>query len=175
MWSTKDLQQAQLEDRDITPMVRWLGESEPRPCWETVAPHSEATKIYWAQWDSLKLCDGVVYRVWETPAGDKAVWQLVLPKKLRPKVLYQLHNTAAAGHLGVAKTLGRVRERFYWIRYHTDVQDWCRKCDMCASKRGPPKKSVLQWKNTMWVLQWKELPLTSWDSCHYRNQETNTC
>lgn len=35
----------------------------PRP---EIAPYSEATKLYCAQWASLRLRDGLVYRLWET-------------------------------------------------------------------------------------------------------------
>ncbi len=42
--------------------------------------------------------------------------------------------------MGMAKTLGRVRERFYWVHCRRDVQEWCRSCDLCASRRGPPRK-----------------------------------
>ena len=35
------------------------------------APYSEVTKTYWVQWESFELKDGVLYRLWETPAGDK--------------------------------------------------------------------------------------------------------
>ena len=78
-------------------------------------------------------------RLWETPAGDATVPQLLLPKKLREEVLHQLHNTVTSGHLGVSKTLGRVRERFYWVGCQRDVQDWCRSCDACASRKGPSR------------------------------------
>jgi len=46
--------------------------------------------------------------------GDAITKQLILPESLRKEVLQQLHNSQTAGHLGVAKTLSRVREeRFY--------------------------------------------------------------
>jgi len=82
-WSVKDLQLAQLKDNTIGPIARWLKNSQDRPPKSDVSPYSEATKLYWAQWDSLHLKDGLVYRLWETPAGDSSVWQLLLPKKLR--------------------------------------------------------------------------------------------
>ena len=66
--------------------------------------------------------------------------QLVLPRSLRQEVLQELHDTRTAGHLGRAKTLGRIRQRFYWVQCRKDVQDWCRNCDLCAQKRGPQKK-----------------------------------
>ena len=54
-------------------------------------------------------------------------------------MLQQLHNIKTSGHLGVAKTLGRIRGRFYWVKCRQDVQDWCRNCDVCAQKQGPQK------------------------------------
>ena len=81
-----------------------------------------------------------MYRLWETPSGDATIRQLVLPKSLRSEVLQQLHNAPTAGHLGTAKTLGRARERFYWVQCRRDIQEWCRNCDLCPQKRGPPRK-----------------------------------
>ncbi len=138
-WQPEELRLSQLADADIKPIVEWLEKSSERPQWMEVSLCSEATKAYWAQWQSLKLYSGVLYRHWETPAGDAIVKQLVLPKSLRPEVLRQLHNTPTAGHFGIAKTLGRLRDRFYWVWCHRDVQDWCRSCDLCAEKRGPPR------------------------------------
>ena len=139
-WSDEDLRDAQMADADIAPITQWLLRSEQKPTWSTVAPHSESTKMYWAQWSSLRLRDGIAYRLWETPAGDSTIWQLLLPKALRSEALYQLHNTTTSGHLGISKTLGRVRERYYWIGCRQDVQRWCRACDICASRNGPQKK-----------------------------------
>ena len=39
--------------------------------------------------------------------------QLVLPSVLVSQELKQLHDSATAGHLGVQKTLGKIRRRFY--------------------------------------------------------------
>ena len=52
----------------------------------------------------------------------------------------QLHSTPTAGHLGVNKTSDRIRQRFYWPHCLQDVKDWCKNCDLCASRRGPPRK-----------------------------------
>jgi len=37
------------------------------------------------------------------------------------------------------KTLGLVRERFYWCQCRRDTEAWCRSCDLCASRKGAPK------------------------------------
>ena len=55
-------------------------------------------------------------------------------------MLQHLHDARTAGHLGVAKTMERVKQRFYWHKCSQDVRDWCRKCDLCASRRRPQQK-----------------------------------
>ena len=141
-WTAADLQQThvQEQDKDVHPIIVWLEKSVTRPHWENVAPQSETTKAYWAQWDILKLYSGVLYRLWENATGDKITKQLVVPKNLRPSVLHLLHNLPTSSHMGVAKMTGRIKERFYWVNVHRDVQNWCKSCDACASRHGPPKK-----------------------------------
>ena len=97
----------------IGPVLKWMKDSEIRTPWHAVAPCNEIIKAYWSQWDSLYLEEGMLFRQWETPAGDRIVKQLVLPRTLQFQILHELHSTPTAGHLGVAKTLGRIRERFY--------------------------------------------------------------
>ena len=139
-WSQEELRAAQQEDLDLKPLLQWKEAGDNKPPWQMAAPYSKATKAYWMQWESLKVKDGVLYRLWETPAGDAVVKQLILPKKLRPSVLQQLHCSSTAGHLGVNKTLGRLRERFYWVPCSKDVKAFCKTCDLCASRWSPARK-----------------------------------
>jgi hypothetical protein len=43
----------------------------------------------------------------------------------------------SGGHLGVNKTLDKVRQRYYWLHSRNDVERWCLECDTCAASRGP--------------------------------------
>ena len=67
--------------------------------------------------------------------------QIIVPESLRKEVLADLHGGALGGHLGIDKTLARLKERFYWPGHYTDVQDWCRKCGSCASRKSPVPKA----------------------------------
>ena len=139
-WSKQELREAQEQDKEVQQILHWREKSDSRPSWEIVAPFGEIVKSYWAQWDSLCVCEGVLYRLWENSAGNHITKQLVLPKALRATVLHQLHNSPTAGHLGINKTMGKVKERFYWVNYHSDVKKWCKTCDICSSRSGPQKK-----------------------------------
>ena len=105
-----------------------------------VSPENCAVKSYWSQWERLQLRDNVLYKRWEAEARDTVQWQLVVPKGLRADILREMHDAKTAGHLRVTKTLGRIKQRFYWYRCSQDVKDWCRRCDSCAARKPPQKK-----------------------------------
>ena len=42
--------------------------------------------------------------------------------------------------MGVDKTLGRIRERFYWPFMADDVRDWCAACPTCAERKPLNKR-----------------------------------
>lgn len=50
------------------------------------------------------------------------MWQLLVPKDLRQCVLQAVHGSVGAGLFGVAKTLNRLRQRFYWAGSRWDTE-----------------------------------------------------
>ena len=79
--------------------------------------------------------DNLPYRRWESPHGDTAALQLVLPLAIRREVLLSLHNDPSDGHFGQRQTLEKVRNRFYWPGMSRDVEEWCRCCNACATRK----------------------------------------
>ena len=61
--SKQEWLQAQKDDSDIEPIINWMNESPERPQWEVVAPYSPVTKMYWAQWKSLRIRDDLLYHL----------------------------------------------------------------------------------------------------------------
>ncbi|CAK1591752.1 unnamed protein product [Parnassius mnemosyne] len=120
------LQHAQHEDSNIKPILEWMKASAPKPKWSDVSAMSSTTKSYWAQWDSLLIQDGVLCRKWENGREDSCLLQMVVPKAKVPDVLQLYHSVCSGGHLGVKRTLVKIRERFYWVHCRDDVEDWCR-------------------------------------------------
>ena len=41
------------------------------------------------------------------------------------------------GHLGQDKTLSRLKQCFYWPGHWNDVNQWCRTCSICATRKTP--------------------------------------
>ena len=173
-WTRLELRDMQMADPDISLLVGWKESSKPRPEWPSVSQECCAVKAYWSQWDRLEVLNGVLYRRWESDAGDATQWQLVVPQSLRDQVLREMHDAKTAGHLGVTKTLGRVKHRFYWHKCSQDVKDWCRRCDSCAARKPPQKKPRSAMKTYNVGAPWRELPWTFSDPCLNPNGATNT-
>ena len=72
--------------------------------------------------------------------------QIVVPNKCRQDLLNLAHNTPFAGHLGVRKTLERLRAEFFWPMMATDVAGYvkcCHTCQVVGQPNRPPPKSPL--------------------------------
>ena len=133
----------QEENVDQRPILQWVGKGN-QPPWGEVAPFSPVTKGLWAKCTNLRVAEGVLQRGWKKPATGELTWQVVVPKGLQGKVLQQLHWGVGAGHFGVSKTLNRLRQGFYCARHSRDVEDFCRRCDKCADKKGPTQGPFLR-------------------------------
>ena len=73
--------------------------------------HSQPTKIYFAQWQSLKIFNGVLFCLWETSSGDSYKASDTPTFTETPSVATIPRHTQKAGHLGIFKTLSHVRRR----------------------------------------------------------------
>ena len=114
-------------------MFEWMVDG--RPEWQEVSALSAVTKSYWAQWASIEMIGGILYRRWEDACGRNVEHLYLTPKVVQDDVLRNLHDSPTAGHFGLKKTLARVRQRFYWTNVRCSVEDWCRKCEKCASRK----------------------------------------
>jgi Integrase zinc binding domain len=47
----------------------------------------------------------------------------------------------ADGHFSVHKNYKKVKERFFWISYHSSMELWCDCCGVCQQKKGRQRKN----------------------------------
>lgn len=104
-------------------------------------------KSFWSQRVNLEIKDGVLCRKW---ASDKKVYHLVIvPLSERREILEQCHDARTSGHLGVSKTLERVRNRFFWIGLQSDVKSYVTGCPQCRKRKNrSAEKSYMQLDHT---------------------------
>uniref|UniRef100_A0A669EUZ0 Gypsy retrotransposon integrase-like protein 1 n=1 Tax=Oreochromis niloticus TaxID=8128 RepID=A0A669EUZ0_ORENI len=56
---------------------------------------------------------------------------IALPQALRHKVMELGHSVPWAGHLGFHKSLYRIASRFVWPGMYTQLQQFCKSCQIC--------------------------------------------
>jgi len=59
---------------------------------------------------------------------------------MREKVLFECHDAALGGHLGTAKTIRAVTQKFFWPGMQEDIKQYVRSCDAC--QRNKPSHQV---------------------------------
>ena len=98
-------------------------------------------KTLWSQWDRLELCDGILYRKWESDVNRDFKLQLIIPRDKRKEVLRYCHDIPTASHLGVEKTVAKVKEILYWPCMKELIENYRRECDRCFARK-PRKEHI---------------------------------
>lgn len=133
----RDLRVAQRQDGVLGVLLPFVS-NQRKPSIHQL-PCSWEAKQFVREFPNLVLRRGVLHRVSWVDGQQRQ--QLVLPKSLRAVALRGLHNDV--GHLGRDKTLELVRERYYWPRMATDVEEWVRNCMRCKVSKGTGTREPL--------------------------------
>jgi hypothetical protein len=121
-WSTEEIKNLQEGDPVIQKILKWKEKTDDCPSKSILTGESREVKLLCAQWPSLKIENGILYRQWASDnPREENVKQLVVPFSLRQKILHTLHGYYNVGHLGRMKTLQSLRRKFYWPGHKTDV------------------------------------------------------
>ncbi|KAI3373745.1 hypothetical protein L3Q82_022328, partial [Scortum barcoo] len=136
----EQLRHDQSQDPVLSRVQDWVGAGQ-RPEWPAVSALDTELKAFYSQWSSLVSCGGLLHRRWQTPGGKRDVLQLLVPHRLRPRVLQFVHGSVGAGHFGITKTLLCLGSRFYWPGCRQDVELYVHQCDTCTAKKRPTQCS----------------------------------
>ena len=134
-WSDAEISQAQGEDPVLGPIWKCFKEGQGRPSYQ--AMDGAASRAYWVQWDQLEMRSDILYRNWfhEKEGGVRKL--VLVPQKFVKEVLELAHDSPVGGHLGVNKTLFKVRQTGYWVGMKRDVASWLRTCKECEGRKNP--------------------------------------
>ena len=138
-WHAQTIRQLQLEDKDIGFLMVKFEQNAQKPTWKEVSDKSTDLKALWNMWDRFKLFEGNLYIKW-TNETEQEQSRLVVPEPYRSVVLKYYHDIPTAAHLGVEKTVQKIKQNFYWPGMKQYVKDYIRMCDQCASRKPVVQK-----------------------------------
>lgn len=70
-------------------------------------------RCFWFNYNKLYLRDGLLTRRFQQTRNSFPDYSIVIPESLIPQVLQGVHDCPFAGHLGITRTLDRIRSRFF--------------------------------------------------------------
>ncbi len=83
---------------------------------------------------AFKMINGILYKR-NLNAGKH--WLLAVPKGLCYDVIRACHSDPLGGHEGVAKTVSRIQQRFWWTGLKNHVATFIRGCTFCQKRKTP--------------------------------------
>ena len=142
-WSPVEISEQQRKDPELNFIIEALENESDRPRWHAVSSLSSSAKSLWRMWERLSIEDKVLVRTWYDDEKSQ-IKQIVVPKSRCAELIHFLHDIPTGGHLGAEKTLEKIRQSFYWSGMKEDIQNYCKRCDQCASRKPTkPTKSPL--------------------------------
>ena len=132
----------QEDDRVISLIRGWLEKGE-KPVPTDILRESYVVKTLVSQWKRLEIHEGLVVRKYEVHDAGIINWQAIVPQTQRRFVLRLSHDVPSSGHLGIRKTLSKVRKNYYWPGLEQDVKIYVTGCDTCQKAKEPiPTKTA---------------------------------
>ena len=109
-YSTAEISKAQQEDPTLMEVWKWVtdGHKPPR---DEIACKNPAVRLYWLNFENLVQEDNVLYQKWISPKGY--FLQMLVSKKLQEELATMCHDTLLGGHLGINKTIHKIKQRFH--------------------------------------------------------------
>ena len=133
--SKDEIRRAQQADPTIQQIHTALSASESHP----TGSHWRGPSLrrYRQLWSQLILMDGVLCRQYAPGPTSDVITVPILPPSLRQQALHVNHDSPSAGHLGMEKTLQRLRKEAYWVGMAADVHRYCQECSRCQQSKLP--------------------------------------
>ena len=125
-----NIRAAQAEDDNLLPVIQALLDQK-QPAHADLRQYPEENRVLLAQWDSLILQDGALYRKFHYPDETVNFLQVILLTKLRRPFIQRLHSEL--GHFGRTKTCYAVSCSAYfpgWRSYTGPLVCNCAVCNL---------------------------------------------
>ena len=105
------------------------------------------------------VLDGILYKFSPIDWADPDPYKLVVPTELVKEVLNKVHDSPEHGHLGIARTLAKMRMVYFWPSMTDDVRLWVSSCQVCQSVKPYLGKKLGKMHTHTSLVPWQTLTL----------------
>lgn len=111
-----------------------------RRAWETVERAPRDVPDF--QIREGRLYRHVLHRLDFKEMASEDQWKECVPKEQRSALLTRYHNEPTAGHLGIAKTIARIAQFYYWPGMFREIARYVRGCPTCLAHKPAQMKQT---------------------------------
>ena len=134
-----NLREEQQKDANIKLVLHWMETHPPDP-----SPYmSSELRKYLKHFNRLENYHGVLYRKFFDDTRKTITRQYFVPAHLRTELLYRVHNSKTAGHIGITKTAQIFRQKFYFPNFVEFLTNYIKNCSSCLQVK-PVKHATLK-------------------------------
>ena len=87
------------------------------------------------------LRNGLLYKKCVSNNRETGYLQFVLPQVFCKQALEACHDEV--GHLGIERTTSLLKDRFYWPKMESDIEEYVKTCPRCLKFKAIPEKAEL--------------------------------
>ena len=132
---------AQRDDANLELLLEFL-ETGEEPTEYLLMLASAKTKAYWLNKEQFILRDGVLlYRYVSDVPFEPETYKLVVPENLQQDILELAHDVTTSGHLGITKTLTKLKRNFFWYKMRSEVETFVKSCRKCSINKKLHRKA----------------------------------
>ena len=136
-YSHDQLVESQRSDPCLGKLITWLS-TGGEPMQKDLFLCSPTVKYFFNCRKRLVCQNGLLLYKWEEVSGDRLL--LMVPEKLKNEVISYNHDLPLTGHMGIVKTIARVKQSFMWYGLTKDVELYVKSCTFCnKNKRASVK------------------------------------
>ena len=131
-----NLKEEQCKDEVVIEIFTWLQNGK-----RDESPHLPiALRKYRKQFNRLIVEDDFLYRLFYDDCGNIQYRKFWVPKHFWREVVFRLHNSKTAGHLGIPKTIAEFRKRFYFPNFTEFLLSTVKSCLSCLQLKRASSK-----------------------------------
>ena len=130
------------EEQKKDPVLRKVMEWIENGCTDDLTYASFELKKYHKHLMRLHIQKVILVRQFFDNIGKISHSQVCVPKHLRKKVIYRIHNSPTGGHLGIVRTAKEFRKRFYFPGFSEYLIDYIKNCLSCSTLKRVTKKQL---------------------------------
>ena len=106
-YSKDELREIQSVDPCVGKLITWIA-NDMEPEQRELYPSSPDVKHFYICRKQLMYKDNLLYYRWEEEAGNRLL--LMVPNQLKQEVMSLNHDLPLSGHMGIVKTLARIKQ-----------------------------------------------------------------